>query len=316
MSIHTALSLFVEEYPRAVSRPFAGDSVADFVRSVVPASIESVVANPRYTVQGSAGQGNWAKVPWVAVFDSLITDSAQDGFYLVYLVKEDFSGVHLSLNQGVTVVRERYGSDAKRALRARAGDFAARLGKFPVGFSPGKIDLATSSGSSLGAFYEEGSICSRYYARSEFPPDDQLAADLASLLDAYAVLADAVLPDSKSIEREDDEVGFEDLTKIRIHKRIERNQRLAKKVKERKGFSCEACGFSYASGYKDLDTDYIEAHHLVAFAGLTGSKVALDPEKDFAVLCADCHRMIHRSKFIHDIAAFRLNHLKSKTRTC
>lgn len=288
--------------------------MADFVRSVVPESIESVVDNPRYTVHGSAGQGNWAKAPWVAVFDSLITDSAQDGFYLVYLVKEDFSGVYLSLNQGVTVVRERYGSDAKRALRARADDFAARLGKLPIGFSPGKIDLATNSGSSLGAFYEEGAICSRYYARTKFPPDEQLASDLISLLAAYAVLADAVLPASKSIEREDDEAEFEDLTKIRIHKRIERNQRLAKKVKAKKGLVCEACGFSYASGYTDLNTDYIEAHHLVAFAELTGSKVPLDPEKDFAVLCADCHRMIHRSNFIHDVNGFRMNHLKSETR--
>lgn len=311
MSIQAALSLFVEEYPQAISRPFAGDSVADFVRSIVPESIESVVANPRYTVQGSAGQGNWAKAPWVAVFDSLITDSAQDGFYLVYLVKEDFSGVYLSLNQGVTIVRERYGADAKRALRARAEDFAARLGKLPVGFSPGKIDLATSSGSSLGAFYEEGSICSRYYARSKFPPDEQLVADLVSLLAAYAVLADAVLPASKSIEREDDEGDCEDLTKIRIHKRIERNQRLAKKVKVRKGLTCEACGFSYASGYSDLDTNYIEAHHLVAFAELAGSKVPLDPETDFAVLCANCHRMIHRSEFIHDVNAFRLKHIKT-----
>jgi 5-methylcytosine-specific restriction protein A len=129
------------------------------------------------------------------------------------------------------------------------------------------------------------------------------------------VLVDAVLPSSKSIEREDDETDFEDLTKIRIHKRIERNQRLAKKVKAKKGLVCEACGFSYGLAYKNLDTDYIEAHHLVAFAELTGSKVPLDPEKDFAVLCADCHRMIHRSEFIHDIKAFRLNHIKPKPQT-
>lgn len=315
MSIQAAPSLFVEEYPLAASRPFAGDGVANFIRVDVPAIIESIVSNPRYIVHGSAGQGNWAKVPWVAVYDSLITDSAQDGFYIVYLVKEDFSGVYLSLNQGVTTVRERYGSDAKRALRTRADDFAARLGKLPKGFSSGKIDLATESGSSLGAFYEGGSICSLYYGKHEFPSDEQLGADLKILLDAYAVLVDAVLPSSKSIEREDDETDFEDLTKIRIHKRIERNQRLAKKVKAKKGYVCEACGFSYDSVYTNLDTDYIEAHHLVAFAELTGSKVPLDPEKDFAVLCADCHRMIHRSKFIHDINAFRLNHIKAKTQS-
>src|SRR5262249_52580282 len=36
-------------------------------------------------VEGSAGAGNWAAVPWISVFDPAITTSATRGYYVVYL---------------------------------------------------------------------------------------------------------------------------------------------------------------------------------------------------------------------------------------
>jgi hypothetical protein len=38
---------------------------------------------------------------------------------------------------------------------------------------------------------------------------------------------------------------------------------------------------------------------------LKGQRVSLDPAHDFAVLCANCHRMIHRFEHPEDIEAFR-----------
>jgi hypothetical protein len=32
-----------------------------------------------YIVEGSAGQGQWVRCPWVAVFDPIVTDSAERG---------------------------------------------------------------------------------------------------------------------------------------------------------------------------------------------------------------------------------------------
>lgn len=94
MSLNTAINLFLEEYPKAIEQRFAGHPVADFIRNDAPSTIKEVLAsNERYVVHGSPGQGNWAKVPWLAIYDRFVTESAQDGFYLVYLVKEDFSGV-------------------------------------------------------------------------------------------------------------------------------------------------------------------------------------------------------------------------------
>jgi 5-methylcytosine-specific restriction protein A len=184
MSINAALNLFLEEYPRALEQSFSGHAVADFVRNEVPDVIRKAIGDPdRYLVHGSAGKGNWARVPWVAVFDRLVTETAQDGLYIVYLVKEDFSGVYLSLNQGVTTVRNVYGADAKSALAARAADYLARLGKLPGSVLTGPIDLSVADKTGLGAFYEAGAICSRLYARNQIPGDKALEEDLRQFME-------------------------------------------------------------------------------------------------------------------------------------
>ena len=45
-------------------------------------------------VEGSAGAGNWAAVPWISVFDPAITTSATRGYYLVYLFHVNNPVVH------------------------------------------------------------------------------------------------------------------------------------------------------------------------------------------------------------------------------
>src|SRR5262249_14250474 len=60
--------------------------------------------------KGSAGAGNWADVPWLAVFDPLVTTTATRGYYVVYLFHNSEPEVHLSLNQGNTVRRKAYGT--------------------------------------------------------------------------------------------------------------------------------------------------------------------------------------------------------------
>lgn len=305
MSIKAALSLLLEEYPIARSQQFKGNSVAQFIRRDFPEIILGHIQSTRYLIKGSAGQSKWARVPWVGIFDSLVTRSAQDGFYVVYLVKEDFSGIYLSLNQGVTSIRERYHSDAKKALRSRAADLGARIGHVPYGFDFGGIDLSCVDNSSLGAFYESGAIYSKYYPRDQLPEDSSLWEDLNSALSMYLGLVDQDSPPSGTVEREDDETHFEDLRKIRYHKRIERNQNLSRKVKKLKGYRCEACGFEFKNKYKEIGDDFIEAHHLTPLAELKGHRISMNPAKDFAVLCSNCHKMIHKTDCVSDINKFK-----------
>ena len=40
---------------------------------------------------------------------------------------------------------------------------------------------------------------------------------------------------------------------------------------------------------------YIEAHHLTPLSNLPeGKALKFNPKEDFRVLCANCHRMVHR----------------------
>src|SRR4051812_5388770 len=308
MSLNAALTLFLEEYPSATVEPFAGNSVAEFIRRVVPEAIEAVIEdNNRYLVRGSAGQGNWARVPWAAVFDRFVTDTAQDGYYVVYLVKEDFTGIYLSLNQGVTTARKQYGADAKKALRVRASDYLARLGIVADGLIHGPIKLECHSQAGLGALYEQGAICSKYYQRGNIPDDVALATDLRQFVDYYfrLVSRESVLFDRSQQEEDESNYEWEDLKFLRMHKRIERNKKLVAKVKRCLGFTCQACYLNFEDVYGSIGKGYIEAHHLIPLSQLNGKHVALDPEQDFAVLCSNCHRMIHRSNYVSDITAFR-----------
>jgi 5-methylcytosine-specific restriction protein A len=310
MSIHAALSLLLEEYAQARSQAFAKNAMADMLRVDIPKEIaEAVGNNQRYEVEGSPGKGNWADVPWVAVLDRFVTETAQQGYYLVYLANEDCSKVYLSLNQGVTTVRQQYGVSTKKALATRAKDFLARLGGLAKGLDYGPIDLGVKKG--LGADYQEGSVCSVVYLRDNLPEEKMLKKDLERFLGLYRHLVDNESSLYFRAETEDDEVGLEPerLKSLREHKRIERNRKLAAKVKKLQGYTCKACGFNFEKAYGAIGAEFIEAHHLTPLSELKGDVVLLDPKRDFSVLCSNCHRMIHRSEFVNRVEEFRAKYI-------
>ena len=309
MSLNAALTRLLEEYPKEIGTTFTGNPLADYVRNEIPNYIKEIIDNnDRYVIHGSVGQGNWARIPWIAIFDRLITDTAQRGYYIVYLAREDFHGAYLSLNQGVTSIREQYGAEAKHALKIRAKDFIARLGGIDSNYIQGPIELKASQASSLGAYYEAGSICAKFYEVDNIPNDEVLENDLKQMLEYYFVLSSGELLRTKNTTKEDDELQYEDTSLIKEHKRIERNQKLAKKAKEVHGYICQICSFCFTNVYGEIGDKFIEAHHLIPLSKLKGKKIKMNPKRDFAVLCSNCHRMIHRSSFVGDINEFKNNH--------
>jgi predicted restriction endonuclease len=118
--------------------------------------------------------------------------------------------------------------------------------------------------------------------------------------------------DARENRHEDDEVGLgiEDLINLKLHKQYERNEKLAMDAKKTHGWKCQACGFDFQERYGEIGENYIEAHHLLPLSTLKGKRVTLDPKVHFCVLCANCHRMIHRSGHVNDLMAFRETHIK------
>jgi len=301
----------IENYLVEKTNVFTGNVLANHLRNTIPENVRKALGeNDRYYVKGSAGQSDWANVPWISVLDRTVTTSPQTGFYLVYLLREDGAGVYLSLNQGVTNLKEKYGKSVSDVLRVRASDFNAQLKFQYKGSTEGPIDLASSKKGSLGDLYQHGAIYSIYYEKGKIPDDSQLEQDLAAFVDLYLkMVVNQSVSDGSNIEEDEAGLGVEDGTKLREHKRIERNQKLAKKVKELQGYKCSACGFDFEKKYGEIGKGFIEAHHLTPVYKIKGKKVGLDPVKDFSVLCSNCHRMIHKTQFVDRVEEFKAQYV-------
>ncbi|MBD1826607.1 DUF3578 domain-containing protein [Microcoleus sp. FACHB-61] len=329
MALRESLEKIMFEYPLVSNDNFKGHWFASYVRNVVATSISASLELPEISsVKASAGNGSWAKVPWIAIFNKLVTDNVKSGFYCVYLFRADFSGVYLSLNQGIADKRDQFGlGKSREILRGQAKLFKDKLGYDKLREFSDSLDLkldsipkATTS-RRLGLAYEAGNIASKFYSRESLPDDKELVDDVRKMLEIYFSLFDEVSlkeeadsdffkevslnKDAENNEAERE--WFEDMTKYRLHRVTERNQTLSRKVKELQGYECKACGFDFESRYGEIGRGYIEAHHNVPISNLSGAKIQLDPLNDFTVLCSNCHSMIHRIKPTPTVEEFRQN---------
>ena len=149
--------------------------LADFIRHSAPLTIRTKAAiAPNYKIQGSPGQGNWAEVPWLCIFDKEITTSAQRGYYIVYLFRSDMSGVCLSLNMGWTQFKNRFKPlrVAQRKISGTAGVCQGLLRSSLSDFSYEAISLLPTK--PLAGGYELGHICGKVYPGDNIPEDKTL----------------------------------------------------------------------------------------------------------------------------------------------
>jgi 5-methylcytosine-specific restriction enzyme A len=111
-------------------------------------------------------------------------------------------------------------------------------------------------------------------------------------LDAAPELSEEVRDDIGSPEF----ASLVEIRRYRMHRRIERNPSAAKAAKQQHGVRCQACHFEFGETYGAIGHGFIEAHHLRPISQLQeGMAVEYDVASDFAVLCSNCHRMIHRT---------------------
>lgn len=95
---------------------------------------------------------------------------------------------------------------------------------------------------------------------------------------------------------DDDAYAEEGRAALVTHLRRERNPKLrAEKIRSvllRHGsVACEVCEFDFHATYGERGREFIEVHHVVPLhaSGETITRLA-----DLALLCSNCHRMIHR----------------------
>ncbi len=311
--MRTELELVKESYLAAKNEAYSNNPAADFIRHDVPEAIKTALGSDAdgLVFKGSAGLGRWTDSPWIAVMNPLVTTTTQRGYYVAYLYASSMKRIVLSLQQGITELREDMGvAEAKDQLLHGAALIRLAIPEHRKLFSDSPIDLEANGQSSRTAYYEAAHAFGVSYD-ALLPLEDRLVDDLRSIVRLYRLLTYRGV----ASEEEEDQVeqvpdkslwGIEDLRRFRMHKRIERNRRLAKEAKKIHGSICQACGFDFESVYGELGKDYIEAHHLMPLSELPkDSPVRLEAKKDFAVLCANCHRMIHKQDAPKELTAFR-----------
>jgi 5-methylcytosine-specific restriction enzyme A len=84
-----------------------------------------------------------------------------------------------------------------------------------------------------------------------------------------------------------------------VHKRKERNRKAVEQKKQRVlrktgKLMCEVCDFDFVRMYGQIGDGFAECHHTIPVAYLgEHHRTRLE---DLAIVCANCHRMIHRSR--------------------
>jgi 5-methylcytosine-specific restriction protein A len=125
----------------------------------------------------------------------------------------------------------------------------------------------------------------------EFGNDPQQTKTLAELIRAGIELIreNQDDPDEK-------DTFFEGRIITEIHLRRERNPKLRNKLLAERfksgGLECDICKCSSKQALSSLKDAIFEAHHILPLAATLERKTEL---KDMALLCANCHRLIHRA---------------------
>jgi len=106
----------------------------------------------------------------------------------------------------------------------------------------------------------------------------------------------------------EDEEFPEGKSLTRLHRYKERHTEAAKKKKSKvlseKGvLVCEICGFDFEKVYGQLGNGFAECHHLIPVSSLEQGH--LTRFEDLAIVCSNCHSMLHRSRPMLSIVELR-----------
>jgi 5-methylcytosine-specific restriction protein A len=261
-------------------------------------------------IEGSIGKGMITYTPWLCFFDKEITTSAQHGYYVCMLFREDMKGFYLSLNQGWTQYQTQFGVKAGRNEISLNSIKARTILRSTKNFQADVLNLNAST--DLGKGYELGNIYSRYYSVDNVPNDKKLFEDLQQLLGAYRELKGLVGDNILNIRSLSSEEDFQEESQSTKKAELPagplkkpeqksknssiswpRNPGIAKAALLNVNHTCE-----YDSSHKTFissstGNSYVEVHHLVPMEKQADYDVSLDVPENIVALCPNCHRKIH-----------------------
>ncbi|MGM1022994.1 MAG: MrcB family domain-containing protein [Bacillota bacterium] len=332
ISLRNKFLYILSNYLAATQQEFKGHRVGEFVRGEAAQAVgQAGQLNDPFKVVGSVGQGRWAEVPWIAIFNQQITSGAQQGFYIVYLFSADLKRVYLSFNQGYTYFGEKYGRKMGRGKIAQISKtLRSDLHIIPENLKISSIRLEGDGHLARG--YELGHICGAVYETSNMPSDETLAKDLSDMLIVYQELFsmmqgrtvkqfnDYLLlkDDLKYIEAEEQDADFQEAVEKsatnlgyvedeeeKLEERRDplidngggkhwpRDAQRAAKALIMANFKCAVDANHATFTSKKTNKPYVEAHHLLPIYLQQDFDKNLDRVTNIVSLCPNCHRLLH-----------------------
>jgi 5-methylcytosine-specific restriction enzyme A len=268
MALKESLQRILTEYPASKEKPLENDPLAQYIRKEAATTVSAALGGDSagLVVQGSPGQGNWAAVPWIGIFDPAITTTATEGYYVVYLFHAQQPIVHLSLNQGTTAVREEFGAKAREVLSDRAVFMRKRLADYQANLSVNAIELGSNA--RLPGDYAAGHAIGVTYHLDALPDETMLVGDLRNIVRAYRALTyrggiegDAEPQSELTTEFNiSAQASITETRKYGYHRKIERNGTASKNAKKFHGTACQACDLTFVERYGQIGEGFIEAH--------------------------------------------------------
>ena len=190
LNLRQLIEFVINDYPLRNSpafnkAQFKGNSIVNVLNKGLN-GIENkyIFLTEDYVSKGSAGQGNWAVIPWIGLFDKKVSTSAEKGFDIVYLFSADLERVYLSLNQGWSFYNKTYGrAKGLTNIQKVAKYWQMNLINKTSRMSTGNIDLGASQfkGTKLPEGYERGNILSIEYNADNLPTNEIMITDLLDM---------------------------------------------------------------------------------------------------------------------------------------
>ena len=154
------------------------------------------------------------------------------------------------------------------------------------------------------------SIAAKYAFGEELPSSDFNAVRARDYLRARGyIVIDRREEALTEIVNDEDESAFpEGKQKFKQHYARERDSSITRKAKAKRlaetgKLACDVCNFDFSYTYGELGHGFIEAHHTVPVSELKGTtKTKI---KDLALVCSNCHRMLHRQKKVISISELK-----------
>jgi hypothetical protein len=154
------------------------DAIPEEIRGWAAARSHAVLPfKGRLNVQGRDGTGLKTFVPWVRIYSPELSPSAQSGWYVVYLFRQDGDAVALCISHGST----RFDGGDFKPRTAREAASLMQWGRRLIGTQAASIGMQTGvdlrSPEKLSRAYESTTAFSKTYTRKAIPDDDVLARD-------------------------------------------------------------------------------------------------------------------------------------------